>query len=71
MDYRQLNHVTIPDKYPIPHIQDFSSTLDGSTFFSNIDLKRVYHQIPVDPANVPKTAIIPFGLFEFYGCHLD
>ena len=62
-DYCQLNCVTIPDKYPI---QDFSSTLHGSTIFSKLDLKRAYHQIPFDPADVSMTAITtPFGLFVF------
>jgi cleavage and polyadenylation specificity factor subunit 1 len=65
-DFRQLNSVTVPDRYPVPHLHDFVNTLRGKTIFSKIDLRKAYHQIPVDVKDIPKTAVItPIGLYEY------
>ncbi|KAF2346752.1 Reverse transcriptase domain [Trinorchestia longiramus] len=65
-DYQQLNAVTQPDRFPIPHLHDFSANLNGATIFSKIDLTHAFHQIPMDESSIAKTAVTtPFGLFEF------
>jgi len=65
-DFRRLNLQTVPDRYTCPNMADLTSRLKGCTIFSKLDLRKGYHQVPVDPTSVQKTAIItPFGLFEF------
>ncbi|GFX57622.1 hypothetical protein TNCV_2676081 [Trichonephila clavipes] len=64
-DYRALNAQTIKDNYSVPNILDFTSNLHGTKIYSHIDLVKAYHQIPINPDDVHKSAIItPFGLFE-------
>lgn len=65
-DYRNLNAATEPDRYPIPYLHDFTNNIRGCKFFAKIDLQKAYHQVPIYPPDIPKTAITtPFGLFEF------
>ena len=65
-DYRNLNNVTTPDRYPVPSIYAVTSKLRGKKVYSKIDLMAAYHQIDMRPEDIPKTAInTPFGLFEY------
>lgn len=56
IDYRKLNQITIKDKYPIPRIDDVIDRLQGSRFFSTIDLKSGYWQLPTHPTDAKQTA---------------
>ena len=56
IDYRQLNKVTIRNKYPLPRIDELFDQLQGSRVYSKIDLRSGYHQLRVQEGDVPKTA---------------
>ncbi|WMV50437.1 hypothetical protein MTR67_043822 [Solanum verrucosum] len=62
IEYRQLNKVTIKNKYPIPSIDDLFDPLQGASFFSKIDLRSGHHQLRVKVDDNPKT--------DFQTCHI-
>ena len=65
-DYRALNAITQPDRYPMRHIHDFAQQLNNCIIFSTIDLVSAFHQIPLAESDRNKTAITtPFGLYEY------
>ena len=55
VDYRQLNDVTIKNKYPLPRIDDLFDQLSGAKVFSKIDLRTGYHQLKIKKEDIPKT----------------
>ncbi|GJW21638.1 putative reverse transcriptase domain-containing protein [Tanacetum coccineum] len=66
IDYRELNKLTVKNRYPLPRIEDLFDQLQGSRVYSKIDLRYGYHQPRVREEDIPKTAFrTRYGHFEF------
>ena len=66
VDYRALNNITVKNSYPLPRVDELFDRLQGANYFSKIDLRSGYHQIRIQPEDVPKTAFrTRYGHFEF------
>lgn len=66
IDYREMNKVTIKNKYPLPRIENLFDQLQGAGYYFKIDLRSAYHQLIIKEEDIPKTAFpTRYGYYEF------
>jgi hypothetical protein len=66
VDYRGLNELTVRNSYPLPHMDELFDRLQGAAYYSKIDLRTGFYQIPLDEADMGKTAFrTRYGHFEW------
>ncbi|GJZ36007.1 putative reverse transcriptase domain-containing protein [Tanacetum coccineum] len=66
IDYRELNKLTVKNRYPLPRIDDLFDQLQGSSVYSKIDLRSGYHQLRIREEDIPITAFrTRYGHYEF------